>query len=42
MRNGIAFQEWLKQYIRLMERVRDGEEEIDWTLPRVQGVKSGL
>lgn len=37
MMNGVTFQEWLKRYIQIMERVRDGEEEIDWTLPRLSG-----
>lgn len=29
---GVTFREWLYQYIRLMERVRDGEEIEDWRL----------
>ncbi len=31
----MTFQEWLDQYIRIMKKVRDGEEmtEEDWRLP---------
>ncbi len=33
----VPLQEWLDQYIRLMKKVRDGEEmtETDWELPEL-------
>ena len=32
----VTFQEWLRQYIQLMKRVRDGEEIDDWSLPEIE------
>ena len=33
----VTFQEWLRQYVQLMEKVRDGKEIDDWTLPEISG-----
>ena len=31
----VTFQEWLRQYVQLMQRVRDGEA-VDWELPQIE------
>ncbi len=35
MKKPVTFQEWLRLYIQLMKRVRDGKAIDDWSLPEI-------